>query len=340
LLHLCNVYKITMQLVNFLPKLIEHKVPVSILNIHRRVFFHWKKEGIIDYEPYIIEKENENDEESKPIKKWLHLNAFDMLWLLMVKELRNFNVDLKTIKELKTYLDKSVYNIGKDSFTQIPEESFKEQMEAQKKLMLPMDESNEIMEDIFKEVTPEKLDDFLSILPNELQPFMNRFGSAFTAVILYNINPIVLIKKKVGSDEISFDMKLPEIEAEIDSLEFADDLVNTLNKEIVLNLPIRPFFEFIFTNDAYFKYCVDFELFDSKEKQLLEILKSDDYKEINISRSHNGTLTIKRSYEKEVKEEKAKEIKKLLGLNQYEKAEVIFRNDKHLIINRTVTQKL
>ena len=111
MLHLCNVFKITMQLVNFLPKLIEHKVPVSILNIHRRVFFHWKKEGIIDYEPYIIEKENENDEESKPVKKWLHLNAFDMLWLLMVKELRNFNVDLKTIKELKIYLDKSVYNI-------------------------------------------------------------------------------------------------------------------------------------------------------------------------------------------------------------------------------------
>ena len=203
-----------------------------------------------------------------------------------------------------------------------------------------MDESNEIMEDIFNEVTPEKLDNCLAKFPKEFQPFMNRFGSAFAAVILYNINPIVLIKKKVGSDEISFDMKLPEIQAEIDNLGFADDLVNTLNKEIVFNLPIRPFFEFIFTNDDYFKYCVDFELFDSKEKQLLEILKSDDYKEINISRGHNGTLTIKSSFEKEVKEEKAKEIKKLLGLNQYEKAEVIFRNDKHLIINKTVTKKI
>ena len=30
----------------------------------------------------------------------------------------------------------------------------------------------------------------------------------------------------------------------------------------------------------------------------------------------------------------------LLGLNQYEKAEVIFRNDKHLVINNTVTQKI
>ena len=108
----------------------------------------------------------------------------------------------------------------------------------------------------------------------------------------------------------------------------------------MFSLPIRPFFELIFTDDDYFKYCVDFELFDSKEQQLLEIIKSDDYKEIIISKGKNGVLTIKSSYEKEVKDEKAKELKKLLGLNQYEKAEVIFRNDKHLIINKTVIQKI
>jgi len=328
-------------LLNFLlPKLIEHKVPVSVLNINRRVFFHWKQEGLIDYEPYIVEALNPTDKNSKVVKKWLHLNAFDMLWLLMVKELRNFNIDLKTIKGLKTYLDESVFDIGKDSFAQIPKNSFNKQLKAQKKLMLPMDESNEIMERILNEVTAERLNDFVLEISNELQPFMNRFGAAFTAVMFHNINPIVLIKKKVGSDEISFDVKFPEIEAEIDSLEFAEDLVNILNKEIVFNMPIRSFFEFIFTNDDYFKYCVDFELFDTKEKQLIEIIKSDDYKEINISKSNNGILTIKSSFEKEVKEEKAKEIKKLLGLNQYEKAEVIFRNDKHLIINKTVTQKL
>jgi hypothetical protein len=104
-----------------LPKLIEHKVPVSVLNIKRRVFFHWKQEGLIDYEPYIVEALNPTDKNSKVVKKWLHLNAFDMLWLLMVKELRNFNIDLKTIKGLKTYLDESVFDIGKDSFSQIPE---------------------------------------------------------------------------------------------------------------------------------------------------------------------------------------------------------------------------
>ncbi len=329
-----------MLLLKLLPKLIEHRVPVSVLNINRRVFFHWKQEGLIDYEPYIVETENKEDENSKPVKKWLHLNAFDMLWLLMVKELRSFNIDLKTIKQLKNYLDKGIFEIGNDFFSQIPEEEFQEQIKANKNFMLPMDESNEIMERMFNEITPEKLDRLVSLLPNELQPFMNQFGSAFTSVIFYNINPILLIKKRIGSDEINFEMKFPEILAEIDNVGFANDMVKTLNKEIVFSLPIRPFFEFIFTDDDYFKYCVDFELFDTKEKQLLEILKSDDYKEIIISKSNNGVLTIKSSFEKEVKDEKAKEIKKLLGLNQYEKAEVIFRNDKHLIINKTVTQKI
>ena len=173
-----------------------------------------------------------------------------------------------------------------------------------------------------------------------LKPFMNILGSAFSSVVFYNINPILLIKKKISSDEINFEMKFPELQAEIDSLKFANELTNILNKEIVFSLPIRPFFEFIFTDEDYFKYCVDFELFNNKEKELIEIIKSDDYKEIIISKANNGTITIKSSYEKEVKEEKAKEIKKLLGLNQYEKAEVIFRNDKHLIINKTITQKI
>jgi hypothetical protein len=329
-----------MLLITLLPKLIEHKVPVSVLNINRRVFFHWKQEGLIDYEPYIVETENREDKKRKAVKKWLHLNAFDMLWLLMVKELRNFNIDLKTIKELKTYLDKNIFEINKDSFAQIPEDLFQKQIEAQKKSLMPMEESNEIMENILNGITVEKLDMFVSQIPDELQPFMNQFGSAFTSVLFYNFNPILLIKKRIGSDEIDFEMKIPEIQAEIDNIEFANDLVNTINKEIVFSLPIRPFFEFIFTDENYFKYCVDFELFNSQEKQLLEIIKSDDYKEITFSKGNNGVLTIKSSFEKEVKDEKAKEIKKLLGLNQYEKAEVIFRNDKHLIINKIVTQKI
>lgn len=323
-----------------LPKLIEHKVPVSVLNINRRVFFHWKQEGLIDYEPYIVEAKKKDYNKNKAAKKGLHLNAFDMLWLLMVKELRSFNIDLKTIKELKTYLDKSIFEINKDSFAQIPEDVFQKQIEAQKKSMLPMEESNETMENILNEITVEKLDAFFSLIPDELKPFLNQFGSAYTSVLFYNFNPILLIKKRIGSDEIDFEMRIPEIQAKIDNIEFANDLVNTLNKEVVFSLPIRPFFEFIFTDEDYFKYCVDFELFDSEEKQLLEIIKSDDYKEIIINKGKNGILTIKSSFEKEVKDEKAKEIKKLLGLNQYEKAEVIFRNDKHLIITKTVTQKI
>ena len=115
-------------------------------------------------------------------------------------EYRTENHNEKDVEMLLTkFLDESVFDIGKDSFSQIPENIFLEQLKAQKKLMLPMDESNEIMERILDEVTAEKLDDFVSEISNDLQPFMNRFGAAFTAVMFHNINPIVLFKKKVGS---------------------------------------------------------------------------------------------------------------------------------------------
>ena len=35
------------------------------------------------------------------------------------------------------------------------------------------------------------------------------------------------------------------------------------------------------------------------------------------------------------KNEHAKEVRRILGLKQYEKMELVYRNDKHLIINNT-----
>ena len=46
----------------------------------------------------------------------------------------------------------------------------------------------------------------------------------------------------------------------------------------------QPFFEFIFTDEKLFKYCKEFELYNSKEQKVLDILKSGDYKEINIKK--------------------------------------------------------
>jgi hypothetical protein len=324
-----------MNLFEVFPKLAEHRVPISALKIDSRVFFHWKEKGIIDYEPYIEEVEKTNNSIEKKVKKWVHLNAFDMLWLLIVKELRKFNMDLETIKELKEYLNNTVYNIGEDSFNQISVEDIQRNI----KTLMPAALEDEVMNNILEGITAKKLDDFLELIGDVIQPFFTILGTAFLSVLLNETNPILMIKNKINSNKMEFELRITEISL-IDENRFITEIINDISQNVVLNIPIRPFFEFIFTDDALFKYCKEFELFNSKEQKVLDILKSGDYKEINITKDSKGILTIKRTYEEEVRDDKAKELRRILGLNQYEKAEVIFRNDKHLVINNTVTQKI
>jgi hypothetical protein len=324
-----------MELFEVFPKLAEHRVPISNLDIDSRVFFHWKEKGVIDYKPYVEEVEKTDDPNGKKIKKWVHLNAFDMLWLLIVKELRKFNMDLETIKELKEYLNQSIYKIGEDSFNQISEEEIQRNI----KTLMPASMQDEVMKNLLEGVTAKKLDDFLELIGDVIQPYFTLLGTAFLSVLLNETNPILMIKNRINSNKMEFELRITEMSL-IDENKFITEMINDISQNVVLNIPIRPFFEFIFTDDALFKYCKEFELFNSKEQKILEILKSGDYKEINITKDSKGILTIKRTYEEEVRDNKAKELRRLLGLNQYEKAEVIFRNDKHLVINNTVTQKI
>jgi hypothetical protein len=76
-------------------------------------------------------------------------------------------------------------------------------------------------------------------------------------------------------------------------------------------------------------------LFDANEKKIIDALKDDLCKEIKITKHQSGDLTMNLTFEENVKNEHAKEVRKILGLKQYEKIELVYRNDKHLIINNT-----
>ena len=329
-----NVKYKTMNLFELFPKLIEHRVPVSALDIEPRVFFHWKEKGVIDYAPYIDTPALEP--KAKKVRKWAHLNAFDMLWLMIVKELRKYNMDLETIIELKEYLNQSMFKVGEDSFKEIPDDVIQNNIKA----AMPADMQDEIMQEALEGLTAEKLDEFMQQIGDVFQPFYTILGTAFLSVLIHDTNPILMIKKKINSDKLEFELRVIEIALEIDKKAFVNQLLNDINQRIVLNIPIRPFFEFIFEDESMFKYTKAFEFFNAKEQKILEILDSGDYKEIKITKDAKGILTIKSTSTQEVKDDKAKEIRRLLGLNQYETAEVIFRNDKHLVINNTLTHKI
>jgi hypothetical protein len=108
----------------------------------------------------------------------------------------------------------------------------------------------------------------------------------------------------------------------------------------MLNIPIKPLIELILESEDFEKYNVNYNFFNEKEQKVLELLRNDDYKEITIKKGNDGLIHVESKYQLDYKNEKAKEIRKIMGLKEYERIELIQRNDKHIVINKTNKLKL
>jgi hypothetical protein len=95
----------------------------------------------------------------------------------------------------------------------------------------------------------------------------------------------------------------------------------------------------LFEDETFEKYCISFGLFNSHEKKLLKALHDSSCKKITIIKYDSERITFDLTKEIDVKGDHAKEIRKILGLKQYEKVELTYRNDKHLVIKNTQREK-
>lgn len=80
-------------LMNPLSKIQEKKIPISKLGVSSRTFFYWKNENLL------LE-----DLEQIETNQKVFFNLMDATWLMLIVELRKYNMDLKTIKGIKDQL--------------------------------------------------------------------------------------------------------------------------------------------------------------------------------------------------------------------------------------------
>lgn len=124
-----------------------------------------------------------------------------------------------------------------------------------------------------------------------------------------------------------------------DNLNTNAQLVNLVSKTLIndtfINVPIIPLFEKMFENTSFDKYNFHFDLFNENEKKIINALNDDLCKEIKINKHQSGDITLNLTFEEDIKNNHAKEVRRILGLKQYEKIELVYRNDKHLVINNT-----
>ncbi len=132
-----------------------------------------------------------------------------------------------------------------------------------------------------------------------------------------------------------------EIEAKMNGRDFRDDLVSNMMHFSIINIPIVPLIARFYQDEALYKYTEIFALYSPSELELLKLIKQKDFQQIKIYRSHNDeTFEVEITNKQDLKNDEAQAVRTLLGLKKYERAEVIFRNDKHIVIKNIIKHQI
>ncbi len=316
-------------LLNQYPSLSESKVSLSDLGVSHRVFFNWKDKGIIDYEHKISDQDIANNITRKKIV----LNAFEALWVLIIKELRSFNLGLSTIGELKTFL------------FSMPDYSFiKAMSDNEIKEISRLGLSHEIntLLSAFNPNIPSMVD-YVQNNTESNKIYYSQIGILLNSILLSGQSPSIFVFKKPSDNELKFEIFNPELESiyhQQRDEDYRTDLIDGLVQHSVINIPIRPLFEIFFEKKALLKYSKHFGLYTPSEIKILNMLKSRDFDKIIIHKNNDNQITIESSSNEQVLGQAAVDLRKVLGLKEYQRAEVIYRNNKHLVVNNTTKQKV
>ena len=309
-----------MELKDFYPIISEKKIPLSAINISPRIYSLWKDVGII-YSEKSKEKQESSDVKLK--RKWVYLNVFDAIWLLIVKDLRKLNLDFETIKELMTFL------------FELPDYGtlFKEMSEEEFLYNLKNKFPKEMIESLGENFNKQS---FIDNLPNTIQdeqkPFLTNLNVLLFGVLIQKSAPSIFINLDNEKDVFEFALIISNIRNDKFKEKLFEFYSESFSTKTFINLPITPLVSRLFENEKLETHCSNYGLFSPEESRLLKAIRNDECREIKIIKHSSGDITINTTNEKNIRNESAKELRKILGLKQYDRVEISYRNEKHLVI--------
>ncbi len=313
-----------MELYEFYPKIFEKKIPLNLLDISSRNYSNWKKENLL----FNAKKFNKEDDEKR---ERVLLNVFDAFWLSIVKELKNFNVDFNTIRQVKDVLYSNL-EFDQEKIDTLTKNEFVNAI-----LHKMPEEHHQVIKPLLLDGSLFKMID--SFIDEKNLILFKNIGNILFQILVQKVAVSLIITKDDDFVEVVFfknEMDFPNSGNIKTNERIIDIMINTT----YINIPLVPLVSKLFENTDFDKYNFQYNLFNKNERKVIEALNDNNCKEIKVTKHNSGDITLNLSFEKEVKKEEAKEIRKILGLKQYEKMEVVFRNDSHLILNNTKKEVL
>lgn len=307
-----------MNIKDFYPNLSEKKILLSHIGIKARIYNAWKKEGI-------LWEDKKNNLHVKK-REWEYLNVFEAFWLLVIVELRKLNLNLEAIKSVRDFL-KQVPN-PRLKIEKLTEEKFQKNVVSKLQPEFLEQHGGTITKDAFMKLVPETIEKDDGFVITNL-------GTTLYGVLIEKFSPSIVIE--LNDEQSNFDMVIA-MNGHLNT-KFKKDLFEFYTKKFAqstfVNLPFLPIVEKLFEKEEFEKHKLNYGLYTKQESQLLESIRDNECTEVKIIKHKSGDITLNFSEQDDLTGIKAKELRKLLGLKRYEKVEVTFRNDNHLVIKNT-----
>ena len=310
-----------MNIQNFYPNLSERRILRSHTGVEARIYNAWKQEGIL--------WEEKNVKQNSEKREWEYLNVFEALWVLVIVELRKLNLNLDTIKSVRDFL-KEVPD-PKEKIEKLTEEEFQKNIVSKLAPELLVQHGGNISKEAYLKLLPKTIEvDNGFIITN--------IGIVLYAVLIEKSSPSLIIE--FNDEKSDCDMAIamnsnPNNKLKKELFEF---YTKSFSQSTFVNLPILPIVEKLFEREDFEKHKLNYGLYTKQENQLLESIRDNECSEVKIIKHKSGDITMNFSEQDDITGVKAKELRKLLGLKRYDKVEVIFRNENHLVIKNTQKQ--
>jgi hypothetical protein len=111
------------------------------------------------------------------------------------------------------------------------------------------------------------------------------------------------------------------------------DFLGTSEEEIQ---KIKQFLAFLDTHrEDNLPNLIHWGFINPKETKVLEAIRSKDFQSILIKINADETMVIEGTIETDLKDDKAKQVRRILGLKEYEEITIKYRNEKHLYLKNT-----
>ena len=295
-----NEHGITVQMIEKLyPKLYEPIMNLSITGVPARVYFYWKKSGLIDKFP------EENNE-----KGWIKINLIEYLWVKVIVILRDYGVPFEKIKETKELMFMNIFDVlseQKDDYIQFLRDNSKV--------------SEKKIKTVDKALTLARIE--MNNSPEEFQIYHTLIGNLILDLLLRNDKGYITLSKQDSEYEVGY--------FSVKSMSEFETYVQPLFDMPCLFVPIRSIIQEFLEDDKTEKIVENISLLNLKEMKVIEAIRNKDFKEIIIKQDgKKESIIIEIEKDGNILDQKAKEVKRILGLNEYSEVTIKFRNDKNL----------